>query len=93
VSSGAIAAREMVAAHVATAQEKAPGDCSDAVMDDLTQVYQSGVRAQVIIPGVPVRDGAFINIINIGTLYSQSFHAFGGSDGYDELVHGCDINS
>ena len=52
-------------------------------MDDLTQVYQSGVRAQVIIPGVPVRDG--INIINIGTLYSQSFHAFGGSDGYDEL--------
>ena len=80
----------MAAAHVATAQEKAPGDCSDAVMDDLTQVYQSGVRAQVIIPGVPVRDD--INIINIGTLYSHSFHAFVGSDGYDEL-HGCDINS
>ena len=59
------------------------------VMDELTQVYQSGVRAQAIIPRVPVRDG--INIINIGTHYSHSFHAFGGSDGYDEL-HGCDIN-
>ena len=42
------------------------------VMDELTQVYQSGTRARALIPRVPVQDG--INIIDVGTLYSHSFH-------------------
>ena len=58
-------------------------------MDDLTQVYQSGSRVRALIPRMPVQDG--INIIDIGTLYSHSFHPLGGIDRYDEL-HGLGMN-
>ena len=59
------------------------------VMDELTQVYQGGARAGALIPRMPVQNG--INTIDIGTLYSHSFHPFGSGDRYDEL-HGLGMN-
>ena len=59
------------------------------VMDELTQVYQSGARARALIPRMPVQDG--INIIDFGTLYSHSFHPLGGIDGDNDL-HGLGMN-
>ena len=89
MSSGTIAARELTAAQGARRQEEAQEAAAVYVMDELTQVYQSGARARALIPRMPVQDG--INIIDFGTLYSHSFHPLGGIDGDDEL-HGFGMN-